>query len=290
MDRFTVVVPTRNRPDQLWRTLAALQAQEPRDFDIVVVDQSEEAFPIPSGERTLRLRDRGRGLSRARNLGWRFAQSEWIVFIDDDVRVGRGWSAALHGTLERHSDASSVGVYVEPVGVPPGEYFVMAVFRVGEEQVFSGPHVPPSNLGIGACMAYRRSALEEQGGFDERLGAGTAPFPAAEETDLHYRLLRAGHRGAVTPSVRVFHEQWRRKEQLGALYGGYMAGWGGLCGKVIRNGEVWRGLGLLRAGVISAVRSGEPSPGTGAGFRLRLAASRLRGLLTGTYLAISRDW
>jgi hypothetical protein len=48
-------------------------------------------------------------------------------------------------------------------------------------------------LATGAC-AYRRSAFEEVGGFDERLGD-------AEDADLSWRVLAAGYSFAVSPST-----------------------------------------------------------------------------------------
>ena len=73
---FAVAIATRSRPEHLARTLDALDAQSDRDFDVVVVDQSDPPDPElarreEASERLRVIRDTGRGTSRARNLAWR---------------------------------------------------------------------------------------------------------------------------------------------------------------------------------------------------------------------------
>ena len=45
------------------------------------------------------VRTGGRGPAAARNAGWRSVCSTWVVFLDDDVEVERGWMADLHEDL-----------------------------------------------------------------------------------------------------------------------------------------------------------------------------------------------
>ena len=43
----------------------------------------------------------GRGPAAARNAGWRAAEpADWVAFLDDDVRVGPDWRAALAADLD----------------------------------------------------------------------------------------------------------------------------------------------------------------------------------------------
>jgi GT2 family glycosyltransferase len=57
---------------------------------------------------------------------------------------------------------------------------------------------------IGANMAYRRSALQLVGRFDERLGPGAAGHE--EETEMSQRMRRAGFRIGYAPRALVLHE------------------------------------------------------------------------------------
>jgi GT2 family glycosyltransferase len=71
------------------------------------------------------------------------------------------------------------------------------------------------------------------GGFDERLGPGTA-FPAAEDNDLGFRLLEAGYRIAYVPEAVVYHRAWRSRRESLALRGRYGRGQGAFYAKHLR--------------------------------------------------------
>jgi GT2 family glycosyltransferase len=63
----------------------------------------------------------------------------------------------------------------------------------------------------GANMAFKRTALERIGGFNERLGAGT-PFPI-EDIDAAAAALWAGIPGVYDPRAVVYHHHGRRSER-----------------------------------------------------------------------------
>src|SRR5579864_8983512 len=84
----SVVVCTRNRPEQLSACLSAVLRQRHPDFEIVVVDNS------PSDPRTLKVAEFHRvrcvaepslGLSYTRNRGAYEAAGDIVVYIDDDA-------------------------------------------------------------------------------------------------------------------------------------------------------------------------------------------------------------
>ena len=88
----TVVVATRNRARRLEALLRSIEAQTGVDCEVVVVDNgSTDATPELLGREWpgLRLRpistEAGAGPAAARNAGWRAAQSDLVVFADDDV-------------------------------------------------------------------------------------------------------------------------------------------------------------------------------------------------------------
>jgi glycosyltransferase involved in cell wall biosynthesis len=188
--RLTVVVPTRDRPEHLAACLAALRPELTGDDVLLVVDSCSQA-PVAGALRVPRP-----GASLARNTGWRAAGTEWVAFVDDDVQVAPGWRAAAEA----------------PVAVTPD---------VPEQLLDAGSAL----RGVSANLLVRRAALEDVGGFDERLGPGTWSR-AGEDLELLDRLLLAGHPGRYAPSVLAFHDQWRDRRSLLRLDYGYGIGAG----------------------------------------------------------------
>ncbi|GAA2900709.1 hypothetical protein GCM10010517_66400 [Streptosporangium fragile] len=184
---ITVVVPTIGRPS-LAATLAALDP----DLDVIVVDDRPPPSatgepgvgllerPAPAAGRVRVLRSGGGGPAAARNVGWRAARTPWIVFLDDDVVPRPGWADALRADLAGLPDevAGSQGRIEVPL---PHD-------RRPTDAERNTAGLATADW-ITADMAYRRSALERTGGFDER-------FPRAyrEDADLALRMIEAGYR------------------------------------------------------------------------------------------------
>ena len=194
---WSVVVPTVGRPS-LDRLLATLAAQDltagtaPRE--VVVVD--DRPFAVAAGAvdpLPLRpavpddlpypvrvLRTGGRGPAAARNAGWRTTRTAWVAFLDDDVELPDGWAAHLA------DDLASAGPDV--AGTQARLVVPLPEDRPPTDWERSTAGLRTAHWAT-ADMAFRRVALQEVGGFDER-------FPRAyrEDADLALRLRAAGWR------------------------------------------------------------------------------------------------
>jgi GT2 family glycosyltransferase len=292
---FAVVVCTRNRSTQLRSTLEALERQTDPAFPILVVDQSDDedvalSARAASVERLTVMRDGGRGLSRARNIGLGATRGGWIVFVDDDCITEPGWAAALRGEFARHPEASLVSGHVGPGGSAAGDELEVAVFPVTTPRRRSGRWTHPGHLCFGVCFAVRRSTAERLGGWDERLGPGVQDFPAADDMDFNYRFLRSGGVAWASPLPRARHEQWRTSAELTPLNRGYLAAWTGFAVKHFRSGDRLGGSWLWAVGMVDvahmffeAVRQRSP-------VHLTIARAKLAGLVEGTRKGFSRAW
>jgi HAD superfamily hydrolase (TIGR01662 family) len=214
MISYAVVIPTIGRLG-LADLVAAVDG-EPAPSCIVVADDRREAtsaLDLPATSTPLVVvRTHGRGPAAARNAGWRAAEAEWpkiewVAFLDDDVAIPVDWGRRLVKDLEDLQDnvaASQAWIYVPP---PEGRRPTDAERRT---LGLSGA------LWITADMAYRRVALVETGGFDER-------FPRAfrEDADLALRTIRCGYGIAwgerVTTHPLTSSTGWRSslKDQAG---------------------------------------------------------------------------
>jgi cellulose synthase/poly-beta-1,6-N-acetylglucosamine synthase-like glycosyltransferase len=205
----SIIVCTRDRPDVLGRCLSSLrelQAEFP--YEIVVVDNSSAgtAREVVADASVRYVHEARRGLSRARNAGVDASRGDVLAFIDDDAVADTRWLSAL----VRVFDEGDVGAAAGEISSPPGQSdlaaFAIPVRRVLDRSTTDWfGRAAFGGVGNGPNMAFRRAALKEIGGFDERLGLG-APIAGSEEHDAFVRLVAAGFKVVSTPEAIVTHE------------------------------------------------------------------------------------
>jgi hypothetical protein len=202
---YSVVIPTIGRPDLLALLSDLHRAWGPRPVEIVVVDDRPDPdapdLPIGHFDGVRIVRSGGRGPAAARNAGWRQARGEWVAFLDDDVRVPADWPARLTEDLAGLPDDVAASQARITVPLPRDR-------RPTDDE--RGTAGLATARWITADMAYRRAALEEVGGFDER-------FPRAyrEDADLALRVTEAGHR--IEQGRRTTTHPARRSAPLASL-------------------------------------------------------------------------
>ena len=79
-------------------------------------------------------------------------------------------------------------------------------------------------------MAMYRSAFEDVGAFDERLGPGTR-YGSSEDNDFGFRLLERGYSIRYVPDAVVYHRAWREDRDLRRLLWQYGRGQGAFFAK-----------------------------------------------------------
>lgn len=184
---YAVVIPTLGRPSLgvCLRALAAAKGPPPRR--IVLVDDRAGAagaslmaeVPESLRPRTTVVPGGARGPAAARNTGWRAAGPvPWIVFLDDDVVPGRTWAADLARDLAAATERTAAVTARIEVPLPEDRH------PTDWERNTAGL---ATARWITADMAYRRTALEAAGGFDERFRRAFR-----EDADLALRVTAAG--------------------------------------------------------------------------------------------------
>ena len=216
----SVVIPTRDRRDELLCTLAALRDQ--RDpgggFEVIVADNGssdgslEAVQGLTGGDRdgaAMRLRaisePRG-GPAAARNAGVAAAAGEVILFLGDDTEPADPGLVAAHGRLHREAGDARYGVlgHVAWSGrqeVTPLMDWLGRTFQFGYDALEPGPgRVPPRRAFWTAHVSVRRELFECAGGFDTRF-----PWAAVEDVELGLRLERLGGWLEYHPELLVLH-------------------------------------------------------------------------------------
>jgi GT2 family glycosyltransferase len=234
----SVVVCTRNRPEQLAQCLRSLSNLSQCPQQIIVIDNApaddatrQVVAQMPGIEYILEPRP---GLSIARNTGILHSTGDIIAFTDDDVAVHPDWITRLQQGFNDPKVIALTGLIL------PGELETEA--QVAFEKGFGGfgqgyraltfdtqffeemKHrgVPVWRIGAGANMAFRRKAFEQVGYFDERLGAGASG--CSEDSELWYRILAEGWICRYEPTAVVYHYHRSELDTLKQQMYQYMRG------------------------------------------------------------------
>ena len=264
----SVVMPVRNEEPHLRAAVERVLAQEfSGELEIVIAvgPSTDETHSIADGlasaDKRVRVVDNPTGYTPAGlNIAIAAAKHDIIVRVDGHGELSPGYIQRAVELLDE-TGAANVGGVMDAQGRTPFEQAVAAAYNSpfglggGGFHLADTPAGPADTVFLGV---FRRSALEEVGGFDESLHR-------AQDWELNYRLREAGHLVYFSPDLHVVYRprssfqslatqfyrtgSWRREvirrhpETASVRYlappiavGGLAAGLlGGLAGLVTRN-------------------------------------------------------
>ena len=195
----SVVVPVLNAEADLPACLNALTRQSQPPFEIIVVDNgSTDRSREVAAQFPVRLVEEARpGAASARNRGVEAARGEIIAFTDADCAAARTWLAALTAEFRAPEVTVVAGRMVPfPQQDSPIVTYSALIGQYSAEASLQHPRFPYAPT---ACMALRKTVLNEVGGFDP-------DFLTYEGPDLFYRLHRIGlMRARYAPRAMLFY-------------------------------------------------------------------------------------
>lgn len=188
--KFSLILATVGRSEEVARFLASLDAQDYRDFELIVIDQNDDERLTPLLKvyrdrfKFLHVRS-ARGLSRARNVGLKLAGGDVIAFPDDDCWYPAGLLAKVAGVLESDSGIDGVtGRFTDGDGRTEGRWLDRSM-PLNRYNIWRGA--------ISFSIFLRRRVVDAVGQFNDSLGVGAGtPWGASEETDYLLRSLQHG--------------------------------------------------------------------------------------------------
>jgi GT2 family glycosyltransferase len=201
--RVSVIVCTHNGARTLPECLDGVRDLDYPDFETIVVDDgsSDASADIARARDATVVEIDHRGLSAARNAGIERASGEIVAFLDDDAFPDPDWLYYVAAPLRANGHGGVGGPNLPPddslvadcvAAAPGGPIHVLISDREAE-------HVPGCN------MAFRKSALEEIGGFDERFRV------AGDDVDVCWRLQESGRTLGFSAGAVVMH---RRRDSV----------------------------------------------------------------------------
>ncbi|WP_375203504.1 glycosyltransferase family 2 protein [Hyphococcus sp.] len=203
--KLSLVISTLGRTTDITRLFESLEAQACEDFEVIVVDQNDDErlaeFIRPDdwqfAIRHIRTPDQ-RGLSRGRNVGWRQARGEIVLFPDDDCWYPADFlSRALKLFDELNADILC-GRAADMTGRSINGRFEKTRQQIDRKNVFTTQ--------IEWVAFFRRDMLFKLGGYDETIGVGAStPFQACEGQDIVLRALASDAKAFYDPDLYGHH-------------------------------------------------------------------------------------
>ncbi len=210
--KATVIIPNYNGKQFLEPCLSSLEAQDYRDFGIVIVDNGSsdgsveflrDVYPdIP-----LIALPENYGFSRAVNEGIIASDSEYVILLNNDTTSDPSFVGELVKAMDAHPEAFScaskmVQMYNPELLDSAGDLYTLLGWAVNRgtgrsRDLFRRPDEVFSACG-GAAI-YRRKIFDQIGLFDE------SHFAYLEDIDVGYRAKLFGYSNRYCPTAVVFH-------------------------------------------------------------------------------------
>jgi GT2 family glycosyltransferase len=205
----TVVVPTLSADARLKECVDSLIGQTRQDLEVIVVDNSGAGLVRKNGTapgaRVIE-NPRNAGFGTAINQGIRASSSPYVATLNDDAVADPTWAERLVAALEARPDCGMCASQVRFFGEPRLDSAGMLIARDGSSKQ-RGHGRPPEDFPVaeevlmasGSAALYRRTMLEQTGGFDDEF------FLYCEDTDLGLRARWAGWKCLYAPDALVQH-------------------------------------------------------------------------------------
>ncbi len=116
---ISVIIPTLNRYEYLKDVLSDLEKQSYENFDVIIIDQSENFNPdfYQSFKLNLKvIQQKEKLLWTARNKAIKESKADYLLFFDDDSRVEYNWIEAHLKCLDYFKADISAGVSISIIG------------------------------------------------------------------------------------------------------------------------------------------------------------------------------
>lgn len=205
----TIVIPNYNGIKYIENCLRSLEGEPAH---IIVVDNGstdgsrqtvQEKFP----QVTLISLDHNYGFCKAVNTGIENSKTTYVILLNNDTVVEKGFVRALEGSLEQHPEVFSGSAQMRNLHHPEliddaGDFYCALgwAFARGKDKPLKDYRQRRRIFAAcGGAAIYRRKVLDEIGCMDE------SHFAYLEDIDLGYRARIHGYNNLYIPEAVVYH-------------------------------------------------------------------------------------
>ena len=215
--QITVIIGTLNRPNVLMSLIGQLVEESKKiQFEAIIIDQSTpenykeliSKFPKTINFKLIHF-DKPNTVQYL-NYGWKNAKASIVLYFDDDITLTE---STIQAHLEAYENLSINGVSGRVINDSEKISQNQSVgkikwFGAMFSKNFSYDKKALVHFPYGCNMSFRKQALNDLGGFDEKL---SPPIYAFNEVDLGYRINKRWKNSILfSPEALVYHHQYKR--------------------------------------------------------------------------------
>lgn len=160
---ISIIIPTKNEERNLPDLLRSLrnQNQPPRSLEILIVDgkSTDRTREIAKNYGCRVILQKKLGISNARNLGWKNARGDILVFLEADNRVERNFLRKIDAFFKRHKNAKCATCII----VEERKNWIQKTIHA---QIQAARKM---KTGVTFPIIFRKEVFKKIGGWDEDL-------------------------------------------------------------------------------------------------------------------------
>ncbi|NVK04614.1 MAG: glycosyltransferase [Flavobacteriia bacterium] len=207
--KFSLIVPTFGRPDEVTEFLESLLDQKHSSFEVIISDgtpkdtlrpelkkyEGNEVYPL-----TIHYEE-FLPVSAARNDGAKLAKGEYFIFLDSDCIIPPDYLNHIEAYIEQNDpdifggpDAAHSDFTVLQKAISYSMTSMLTTGGIRGKKSHVGTYHPR-----GFNMGMKREAFEAVNGY--------SAFRCGEDIELSIRLIKAGYTTALIPDAHVYHKR-----------------------------------------------------------------------------------
>lgn len=213
MEKISVIIPNWNGQKFLRVCFDSLAAQTYRDFSVYLVDNGsvDDSIAFVKGnypEINVIALSENFGFSAAINAGINGSKGELIAALNNDTATDPKWLEEIVKVMDSRTDIGFCAsllldfkdhTIIDSFGDNYSLIGLSGKIATGENAQVVGSEPVEVFSACAAASVYRRSMLDDIGGFDENF------FCYMEDVDIGIRAQLAGYRCLAIPTAKVFH-------------------------------------------------------------------------------------
>lgn len=211
---FSVIIPTLNEEKYLPHLLNDLIHQSSKEFEVIVVDGKSEdltqkkALSFSKELIMTVINSNKRNVSIQKNSGGKGAQGEYLIFLDADCRINKGFIHNLKRTI-----LSKKGLVFLPYVMPEDKSSEVKVFYKLANYFLDVSQSIGKPFGSVGGMVMERNFFLRIGGFDETVFV-------AEDHSIIRKAYQWGVKAKFMPNVKIIFSfrRIKREGKIKSLY------------------------------------------------------------------------